>query len=299
MTSVARSNVSSRQFNGRGIVLCNPASGPDDTAVDELRARFADHDVADCPPADLRRVVRGARTEGRPFVGIAGGDGSMRTAAEELAHADTALLPIPAGTHNHFARAFDIETVDDAAKAADPDGGEVRVIDLGRVNDRSFVNNSSVGFYPRLVQQREWHRHKLPKPLATALAALHQLFSGRRIVVQIDRRPVIAWLVFVGNGCYGEHVADLTSRDCLDDRVLDVRIVRADRRFARVRLLAALLLGRLARTTVVERRTCREITIDIRGRSRIDVALDGEIMQLSTPLRYESDAHALRVVVPK
>jgi undecaprenyl-diphosphatase len=299
MTSVARSSVSSRPINGRGIVLCNPASGPDDTAVEELRARFPDHDVAECLPADLRRLVQEARAEGRPFVGIAGGDGSMRTAAEELAHADTALLPIPAGTHNHFARAFAIETVDDAAKAADPDGGETRIIDLGRVSNRSFVNNSSVGFYPRLVQQREWHRHTLPKPLATMLAALHQLFSGRRIIVQIDRRPVLAWLVFVGNGCYGEHMADLTTRDCLDGGVLDVRIVRADRRFARLRLLATLLLGRLARTPVVERRTCREITIDIRDRRRIDVALDGEIMQLSTPLRYESDAHALRVVVPK
>ncbi len=299
MTSVARSRASSRPIRGRGIVLCNPASGPDDTAVEELRARFLDHDVADCPPADLRRLVREARAEGRPFVGIAGGDGSMRTASEELAHADTALLPIPAGTHNHFARAFDIETLDDAAKAADPDGAEVRVVDLGRVNDRSFVNTSSVGFYPGLVQQREWHRHRLPKPLASVLAALHQLFSGRRIVVHIDRRPVVAWLVFVGNGCYGERMTDLTSRDGLDEGVLDVRIVRADRRFARLRLLAALLLGRLARTAVVERRTCRDITIDIRDRRRIDVALDGEIMQMSTPLRYESDAHALRVIAPK
>ena len=81
--------------------------------------------------------------------------------------------------------------------------------------------------------------------------------------------------------------------------MLDVRIVRADRRFARLRLLSALLLGRLARSAVVERRTCREITIDIRDRGTVDVALDGEVVQLSTPLRYESDPKALRVMVPK
>ncbi len=299
MTSVARSRVSSRPITGRGIVLCNAASGPDDTSADELRTRFPDHDVVDCPPDDLRRRVREARAEGRPFVGIAGGDGSIRTAAEELAHGDTALLPIPAGTHNHFAAAVGIETLDDAAKAGDPDGGAARVVDLGRVNERSFVNNSSVGFYPGLVQQREWRRHKLPKPLASLLAALHQLRSGRRIVVQVDRRPVVAWLVFIGNGCYGEGMTDLTSRESLDDSVLDVRIVRADRRFARLRLLTALLVGGLARTAVVERRTCREITLGVRDDHDVDVALDGEIVQLSTPLHYESDAHALRVVVPK
>jgi diacylglycerol kinase family enzyme len=299
MASVARSEDSSRPITGRGIVWCNPASGPSDTAVDELRARFPGHDVADCPPSDLRRRVRHARAECRPFVGIAGGDGSIRTGAEELAHTETALLVVPAGTHNHFAAALGIETLDDAGKAADRDGGEERCIDLGSVNGRSFVNNSSVGFYPGLVQQREWHRHTLPKPLATMLAGLRQLLSGRRIVVMLDRRPAVVWLVFVGNGCYGERIGDLTSRDCLDDGVLDVRIVRADRPFARLRLLSALLLGRLARSAVVERRTCREITIDIRDRGTVDVALDGEVVQLSTPLRYESDPKALRVMVPK
>jgi diacylglycerol kinase family enzyme len=299
MTSVARSRVESRPISGRGLVLCNAASGTSDTSVAELRARFPDHDIEACPPSQLRRRVQEARAEGRSFVGIAGGDGSLRTAAEELAHSDTALLPIPAGTHNHFARALGVETLDDAAKAADPDGGATGVVDLGRVNGRTFVNNSSVGFYPGLVQQREWHRHRLPKPLATVLAVVHQLRTGRRLIVQIDRRPVVAWLVFVGNGCYGERLTDLASRESLDDSLLDVRVVRADQRLARLRLVAALLLGRLARAATIDRRTCREITIGVRDRRRIDIAVDGEVIQVSTPLRYESDARALRVLVPK
>ncbi len=299
MTTVARSRVAPRPITGRGLVLCNPASGPDDTTLAELRARFPDHDVVACPPADLRRWVKEARVEGRSFVGIAGGDGSMRTAAEELAHADTALLPIPVGTHNNFAKALGVETLDDAAKAADPDSGTIRVVDVGRVNDRSFVNNSSVGFYPGLVQQRDSHKRSLPRPLATALAGAQQLRNGRRITVQIDRRPVVAWLVFVGNGCYGERVIDLAGREGLDESLIDVRIVRADQRFARLRLLTALLLGRLARAAVIERRTCRDITIRVHDRRRVEVAIDGEVVQLSTPLRYESDTRALQVLVPK
>jgi undecaprenyl-diphosphatase len=297
MTSVARSKPASRPIAGRGLVLCNPASGTDDTALTELRACFPDHDVEMCSTGQLRRRVRAAREDGRPFVGIAGGDGTIRTAAEELAHSDTALLPIPAGTHNHFAKAVGIETIDDAAKAADPDGGTARLVDLGRVNGRIFVNNSSVGFYPGVVQQRE-SRRTLPKPLANMLATVHQLRTGRRITVRVDGRPVVAWLVFVGNGCYGERMTDLPSRECLDDNLLDVRVVRADQRFARVRLVAALLSGRLARAAVMDRRTCREIVIDIRDRREVDVALDGEVMPLTKPLRYESDAAALRVLVP-
>jgi hypothetical protein len=48
----------------------------------------------------------------------------------------------------------------------------------------------------------------------------------------------------------------------------------------------------------VDRRTCREIVIDVRDRREVDVALDGEVMQLTTPLRYRSESNALRVLVP-
>src|SRR6476659_7540173 len=129
----------------RGLILINVASGSDATNVDELRAKIAEHDVEQCRPEDLESRVRDARKEGRPFVGIAGGDGSIRVAAEELAHSETALLPIPEGTLNHFARAVGIERVDDAVAA-----NATRTVDLGRVNDRGFVNNSSIGFYPGL-----------------------------------------------------------------------------------------------------------------------------------------------------
>jgi diacylglycerol kinase family enzyme len=275
----------------RGLILINVASGSDATDVDELRAKFAEHDVEQCRPEDIESRVRDARKEGRPFVGIAGGDGSIRVAAEELAHSETALLPIPEGTLNHFARAVGIEQVDDAVAA-----NATRTVDLGRVNDRGFVNNSSIGFYPGVVHKRESAApSRLPKPVATLLAAYNEMRHGSDLTVEIDGRSVRAWLVFVGNNCYGESINDITSREIVDEHVLDVRIVRADQRFARLRLAAALLFGRLARTAVVERRTCRAITIDVRGNTPVDVALDGELVKLETPLRYESDPNALLV----
>jgi diacylglycerol kinase family enzyme len=277
--------------DARGLILINVASGSDATDVDELRAKFAEHDVEQCRPEDLESRVRDARKEGRPFVGVAGGDGSIRVAAEELAHSETALVPIPEGTLNHFARAVGIETIDDAAAAR-----TTRAIDLGRVNDRGFVNNSSIGFYPGLVQHREAAPpSRLPKPLATLIAAYRELRYGSELTVEIDGRSARAWLVFVGNNCYGENIADVASREQLDEHILDVRIVRADRRFARLRLAAAIAFGRLARSTVVERRTCRSIAIDVRTQGPVEVALDGELVKLETPLRYESDANALLV----
>jgi undecaprenyl-diphosphatase len=281
--------------NARGLVLVNVASGPDPANVNDLRAHFAGHDVEQCRPEDLAARVHDARKEGRPFVGVAGSDGGIRVAAEELAHGETALLPIPEGTLNDFARAVGIETVDDATHA-----GATRSIDLGRVNDRGFVNNSSVGFYPGMVRARESAaRSRLPKSFSTLLASMKKLRHGSEIVVDIDGRACRAWLVFVGNNCYGASVKDFASREVIDEHVLDVRIVRADHHFARLRVAIALCLGRLAHSTAIERRTCRAITIGVRENGPVDVALDGDIHKLETPLRYETDPSALLVRVPE
>jgi diacylglycerol kinase family enzyme len=280
----------------RGLVLVNPASGPDDTDVDDLAGRFPEHDVEACEPGDIEARVEKAVGERRPFVAVAGGDGTIRCAAEVLAGTNIALLPIPAGTRNHFARELGVETLDDAVAAAKT--GRTETIDLGRVNDTVFVNNSSIGLYPRLVMTRERDDHRLPKLIASFIAGYKQLRAGRRITVDVDGRALPAWLVFVGNGRYGETMTDLTTRESLHDGVLDVRIVRADQRFPWLRLVVAIVFGRLAGSPVMERRTCRAVTISVRHRAHVEVAVDGEVKVLSTPLRYESTPEALTVMVP-
>ena len=280
----------------RGLVLVNPHSGSDATSLDDLRARFGDHDVFECEPHSVAEQTNAAVAAGRPFVGIAGGDGTIRCAAEVLTDTDVALLAIPEGTHNHFAKALGIETLDDAVAATK--AGRRIAIDVARVNGTTFVNNSSIGVYPGLVTERETHEDRLPKPIANLVAAFHQLRAGSSLRVDIDRRPCKAWLVFVGNGAYGENLVDIATRESLRDGVLDVRVVRADRRFARLRLVADAFTGRLDRSPVLERRTCRAITISVRGPRSVDVAIDGEVVKLTAPLHYESAAAALQVLVP-
>lgn len=275
-----------------GLVLVNPRSGSDATDVASLRAAFPHADVEACEPATLRARVKDAVAENRPFVGIAGGDGSIRTAADVLLGSEVALLAIPAGTRNHFSQELGICSVEDAVAAA-----RVETVDVATCNGVTFVNNSSIGIYPGIVLTREATSH-LPKPLANALALLRQLRAGHGLRVVVDRRELEAWMVFVGNGCYGEHMDDLMSRDSLHDHVLDVRIVRADHRFARLRLVVAFLTGRLASSAVVERRTCRSIEIAVRGPRPVEVALDGEVEVLHAPLRYESVPDGLRVLAP-
>ena len=106
-------------------------------------------------------------------------------------------------------------------------------------------------------------------------------------------------MVFVGNGCYGEGLIDLADRESLTGHELDVRIALADKPAARLRLLLALLVGRLSRSKLLVSMTTPDVCIDVEGKSSIEVALDGEVERLETPLRYRSLSEGLSVLVPE
>lgn len=274
-----------------GIVLVNRAVLNGDEG-DELRRLFAPHDVVECEPDEASARARAAVAADVDFVAVVGGDGTIRSVAQELCDERVALLPVPGGTRNHFAKDLGINSFDDAAAAIN---GRRRKIDVGDVNGRCFVNNSSIGVYPQMVRQRESRERRMPKWLANILAAWEQVRRGRRIRVDVDGETQWAWMVFIGNGCYGDDLGDLSTRAALDENVLDVRIVRADKRFSRLRIIGALLTGRLALSPVVRVSRSRHVVLDV-DHVTVEVALDGEVERLETPLEYSSRAGALTVL---
>ena len=278
-----------------GIIFHNPDSGRRRYSVNQLREHFFPHPVEETPPDRLAEAVRRAVEGEADFVGVAGGDGTMRTGATSLIEQPVPLLPVPTGTRNHFARQLGIEDLDAAKEAI---GGRTMKVDLGEVNGRLFVNNSTLGVYPAVVARREMLQEKgLPKGVAQLIANLIALAPGHRITVRVDGVPGRAWLVFVGNGHYGENLFDLASRDTLNQHILDVRILRGDRRFSRIRVLAEAVVGRLSHSTLLDCKLCRRIEIDADG-GEIDVAVDGEVETMTLPIRYRSRPGALAVLIP-
>jgi undecaprenyl-diphosphatase len=278
------------------LIFVNPSSGPKATGAAELTARFANAHVEECAPDTFVERIEELAGTNIEYIGVAGGDGSIRCVAEHLvAEGGTpSLLAIPAGTRNHFAKDVGIADLDAAQAAAK--ALFTRWIDVGDVNGHVFVNNSSIGVYPRLVVHRERTERRHSKRVAALLAAWHQLREGRKLSVDVDGEHVRAWLVFVGNGCYGDSLLDLTGREHLDRNELDVRIAHAEGKLSRLRIATAVLFGRLDRSPLIDRRVCREVTLDL-GARPIAVALDGEVEMIRSPLRYVSNAQALSVVV--
>ena len=175
--------------------------------------------------AELRsgaeRALQRAKEAKLDAVVVSGGDGSIRTVASVLADSGVRLGVIPSGTLNHFAKDLNIPLSIDAAIAVIA-AGESRSVDVGEVNGRIFVNNSSVGIYPYLVLDRERRRRRngVSKWFAMASAVLRAFrhFPVRRLSIRgegwtdTERSPC----VFVGNNEYRLAGLSAGRRETLD-----------------------------------------------------------------------------------
>jgi undecaprenyl-diphosphatase len=260
-------------------VVLNTGAG---TASDHLEQAIRDA----FPAAEIRRVgdeedltdVLEQAVKGAVVLGAAGGDGTISAAADvELAH-DLPLLVIPAGTLNHFARALGIDTVADALDAAR--AGTGRIVDIAGVEvpggpRRAFVNNSSIGGYPEMVALRERLEDRLGKWPAAAVALAVVLARATPTAVTIDGRRRNLWLLFAGNCCYTEHGPGPISRRRLDDGTLDIRLLDADRRWSRIRLVAAIAARRLDHCRTLEKYAVPRLRVQA-VEETVAIARDGE-----------------------
>ena len=77
--------------------------------------------------------------------------------------------------------------------------------------------------------------------------------------LELDGEPTTVWLGWIGNGAYAPAGFAPSWRERLDDGLLDVRLVLGDRRFARTRLVAEVLVGRLRRCPVYREQRVSEL----------------------------------------
>jgi len=242
-----------------------------------------------------------ARSEAEIIV-AGGGDGSVSAVAEEVLKADKILGVLPLGTLNNFSKDLQIpQEIEEAVRIIAE--GNVKTIDVGEVNGRIFVNNSSIGLYPHIVKRREKQQRLGHGKWRSAFwAALKMLkrspFFAVRLETEKGMRIVKTPFVFVGNNEYEMDFFSIGRRTKLDDGKLSVYFLHRSGRKGLFLLVLRTIFGRLRQTKDFEEINTEEITIETR-KKQILVAFDGEVEKLETPLRYKIRKQALRVVVPK
>lgn len=250
---------------------------------------------------ELETLV-GKAVKDRPDAVLAGGgDGTINTVAGALVDTGVPLGVLPLGTLNHFAKDLGIPlALADAVSLVL--AGHTTAVDVGEVNGHVFLNNSSIGVYPRVLRLRERYQQRgRSKWIAACWAILAVLrrhsFMGVRIVADgetiVRRTP----FVFVGNNEYRMEGLSAGTRESLTDGRLSLYMMNARGRRSLLWLAWNVLIGRTRRLSELETRSVLEAQIETH-RDDLQVALDGEVLKERGPLAYRVRPAALTVFTP-
>src|SRR5919204_4543444 len=256
-----------------GFLLVNPRAGGERPSAEELVEASQARGIRTLvlregeDPAEVARAAADASV-----LGMAGGDGSLGPVAAVALERDLPFVCIPLGTYNHFALDTGIDR-DDPLGALRAFEGEERRVDVGRLGDgRVFLNTVSFGLYAELVAEEHRTRSRIR-------AGLRLVFRGGDVRLAIDGEPVTARIVVVGNNAYRLHPLEVGSRPRIDGGILHLGIARG-----------------LLPWSWEERRATR-FAIEADAPS-LDVAIDGEPVQLRPPVELRVEPRALRLLVP-
>jgi len=283
---------------GQGLVMAvNPRSGPDDVnPADEVRELLPQAEVIELAPGDDVHGLLAATVPRAAAFGVAGGDGTVATVAVTALEYQLPLAVIPAGTLNHFARDVGITVTADAAGAVEQ--GTAVLVDVATVGGTPFLNTASIGSYPQMVARREALEPRIGKWPALFLAALSVLRTQQPLHLELNGRPAKVWILFIGNCAYTPRGLSPAWRPRLDDGLLDVQYLRADKKFSRTRLALAALAGVTDKSRMYQQLEVRELTVrSLDGPVR--VARDGEPGERAAEFHFTKAASRLVVYRPQ
>ena len=290
-------------------VIISAGAGPGDNneASERLTRIFTENHIdADISlaqsGAEVTELAQEAARSPYKVIVAGGGDGTVNSVAAAVVDSDKTLGVLPLGTLNHFARDLKIP-FDLQAAAQTIVAGHTTEVDVAEVNNRIFLNNSSLGLYPIIVREREKHQrlgyNKWPAFIWATIQALRRYpFLDVRLRVKDELVARTTPFVFIGNNQYAMESFNIGLRDRLDSGVLSVYITNRIGRLRLIGLALRALVGRLRDDKDFLALNSNDVKIQT-AHKRLRVAFDGEVEVMETPLQYRVRSRALRVIVPK
>jgi len=247
-------------------------------------------------PLEAIDLARQAAEEGYKLVVAMGGDGTSHEVANGLlssTNSEVALGLIPIGTGNDFAGMFNTPT-DLTQVARRLCEGKTSLIDVGRVNDRYFVNVVGVGF-DALASIESLKIQSLlsglPLYLLAVLITLRQ-YEVPHITADLDGEKVSMTMTMlcVANG-KREGGGFLIAPDAEnDDGLFDICLARGLGRLGILRLLPEVIKGTHVDKEPVTMARAKRVIVD--SPDPLPVHADGEIIY--------TDAHHLEIeIIPR
>jgi diacylglycerol kinase (ATP) len=288
-------------------IIANPVSGGDHAAEalvglnERLRPALHDVDIVlTTAHGDATRAAAQAARDGYDHLYVAGGDGTLNEVVNGVASVPGALSRItfgllPLGTGNDFAHALGVpENLEGALEVLAE--GRVAEIDLGRLDERCFVNVSAGGFVAEVSDAVDPKLKSFAGKLAYLIGGAGALLDHEpvELTVAIDDeapRPVRSSLFAVCNSRLVGGGRLIAPYAVIDDGILDVCIVHAMKTLELVGLLGEVARGAHLEDPRVEYFRARRIALDAARPFKVNT--DGEVLETSS-CRYDVVPRAAR-----
>ncbi len=251
-------------------------------------------------PETVREVLH--EDSGYRLLVLGGGDGSVSSVVDFLAHHDVILGLLPLGTANDFARTLGIPSdIEGACQTIA--GGKVVDVDLGLAGDNYYVNVASVGLGVGATQALSPWLKKSAGPLAYPVAAIkaflsHEPFSARLTFPDGDHEPVEygrLLQVAVGNGRFYGGGMVVAPESGIDDRSLDIYAIEMGRHRDLIGVARYLKSGDFIRSESVSHYCTERVRLETEP--DLSINIDGEVVA-KTPQDFSMAHNALKVLVP-
>lgn len=269
----------------------------------EAKIQALGHDIGSqiVGGAEAEDTLRASAQEA-DIVMVAGGDGTLMSAARAVADADKILAILPLGTMNLLAADLDLPEAEGAFLEMLRDLSW-REIDMGEVNGIAFLNNVVLGTFAQMAQAREEARGST-SPLRWPLAA-HSMWlrvlghrrSLYRVITDTDEWQGRAGTVMVSNNPIADQIGLGYRRESLDAGVLACYLDQHRTGAGFLKSLGRAAIGQIANDPMIE--TFSATRLDLHSRkAKLLVSVDGEIRELRTPLAFRIHPKALRIIAP-
>ena len=284
------------------MLIANPRSGRGDGDLDRALAvlREGGFEISVHRPegrSEVAKTIRAAAS-GTGAIVIAGGDGTLNSAAGALVDVSCPFGILPCGTANDLARTLGVPTNLEAAAAVIL-RGRTRRIDVGSVNGFPFFNVASIGLSAKVAEFHRGPRKRFFGVLGYPLSWLDAYRANRpfRAEISCDRNTQSGRFILlaVGNGRHYGGGMTVSEDAEIDDGILHVYAVKPVGPLGLLNMLPALKFGRLHRKEPAMTFQGKRVRIVTDGSKPLNV--DGDLLT-STPARFDLLPLAVEVFVP-
>jgi diacylglycerol kinase family enzyme len=249
--------------------------------------------------AEIKRAVASAVEDGGVVI-AAGGDGTIRSVAQEAVHKNVRFAAVAVGTFNFFARTHNLPEEPEAALRLALTGKAVPVR-LAEINGIVFLINATIGLYAKSITEREqrtkiWGRNRVVATLST----VYSLFNKHKLLradfaAKNKELKFITPMIFIGNNELQLENLSFKCAECFKDDNLALILMKPLSRATMLRVLVNSFTGHINQDKDVVSYCVRNLLISTSRKSH-NVAVDGEIFHLTTPLDVKVLPEALLLV---